>query len=57
MKASTKCKRPITAVLDDDAIQVDTDVEDETFVIPVSDGGYDSPDLDSDDVEIGNNEV
>ncbi len=57
MKASTKCKQPITAVPDDDTIQVDTNVEDETFTIPVSDGGHDLPDSDSDDVEIGNNEV
>ncbi|KAF8495508.1 hypothetical protein F5888DRAFT_1615702 [Russula emetica] len=57
VKASTKCKRPITAVPDDDAIQVDTNVEDKTFVIPVSDGGHNLPDLDSNDVEIGNNEI
>ena len=57
VKVSTKRKQPITAVLDDDAIQVDTDVEDKTSAIPVSDGGHDSPDSDSNDVEIGNNEV
>ncbi len=57
VKAFTKRKRPITAVPDDNAIQVDTDVEDETFAIPVSNGGHDSLDSDSDNVEIGNNEV
>jgi hypothetical protein len=56
-KASGKCKRPTTDESRGNAI--DTDMEDKTFVISVSEGGCsdDSPDLDSDDIEIGNKEV
>jgi hypothetical protein len=42
-----------------DAIQVDTDTENKTFTISVSKGGCNnnSPDSDSNDIEIGNEEV
>jgi hypothetical protein len=56
-KASGKRKRPTTDESRGNAI--DTDTEDKTFAISVSEGGCsdDSPDLDSDDIEIGNKEV
>jgi hypothetical protein len=61
-KVSAKRKRPVTDASCDiggDAIQVDTDVEDKTFAISVSEGGCndDSSDSESDGVEIGNEEV
>jgi hypothetical protein len=60
-KVSAKRKQPTTDESHGigDAIQVDTDMEDKTFVISVSDGGCDddSPDSDSDGIEIGNEEV
>ena len=58
---SAKCKQPTTNESHGigDAIQVDTDMEDKTFAISVSDGGCDddSPDSDSDGIEIRNEEV
>jgi hypothetical protein len=58
---SAKRKQPTTDELHGigDAIQVDTNMENKTFVISVSDGGCDddSPDSDSDGIEIGNEEV
>jgi hypothetical protein len=56
-KVSAKRKRPTTDESRNNAI--DTDTEDETFVIPVSEGGCDddSSDSDNDDIEIGNEEV
>ena len=56
-KASAKRKQPTADESRDDA--VDTDTEDKTFAVTVSDGGSngDSSDLESDDVEIRNKEV
>ena len=56
-KPSAKRKRPTTEESRGDPI--DTDMEDKTFAISVSEGGSDDdlPDLDSDDVKIGNEEV
>ena len=56
-KASAKRKRPTANESRSDAI--DTDLEDETFAISVSEGGSDdnSPNSDSDGIEIGNEEV
>jgi hypothetical protein len=56
-KVSGKHKRLTTDESCGNAI--DTDTEDKTFVISVSEGGCsdDSPDLDSDDIKIGNKEV
>jgi len=56
---SPKRKRPTTDESHSDVIQVDTDTEDKTFTISVSDVGYDddSPDLGSDGIDIGNEEV
>ena len=56
-KASAKCKRPTTTQPCGDAI--DTDTEDETFAISVSEGEHDGDSLDSgsDDIGIGNEEV
>lgn len=56
-KASAKRKRPTTNEPRGDAI--DTDTEDKTFAISVSEGGRDSDSLDSDSdvLEIGNEEV
>ena len=58
-KAPAKCKRPTTDVSPSDAIQVESDPEDQDFTIPVSEGGSDddSSHSDSDDVEIANEEV
>src|SRR5712672_597940 len=58
-KAPAKRKRPTTDVSPSDAIQVESDPEDQDFVIPVSEGGSndDSSHLDSNDVEIANEEV
>jgi hypothetical protein len=62
-KKPAKRKRPTTDELHgvggSDAIQVDTDMEDKTFTFSVSKGGCndDSLDLDSNGIEIGNNEV
>jgi hypothetical protein len=62
-KTPAKCKRPTTdeshGIGGGDAIQVDTDTGDKTFAISVSEGGCDddSPDSDSDGIEIGNEEV
>jgi hypothetical protein len=62
-KTSTKRKRLNTdksrGVGGNDAIEVDTDTEDKTFAIEVSEGGCDdnSSDSDSDGIEIGNEEV
>jgi len=56
-KASAKRKQPTTDKLHGDAM--DTDTEDKTFAISVSEGECDDDlsDSDSDDIEIGNNEV
>jgi len=56
-KASAKHKRPTTNDSCGDAI--DTDTEDETFAVPVSEGGSDGNSLDSDidEIEVGNEEV
>jgi len=62
-KTSTKRKRLNTdkshGVGGSDAIEVDTDREDKTFAISVSEGGCDdnSSDSNSDGIEIGNEEV
>jgi hypothetical protein len=62
-KTPAKRKQPTTdeshGVSGGDAIQVDTDTEDKTFAISVSEGGCDddSPDSDSDGIEIKNEEV
>jgi hypothetical protein len=62
-KVSVKRKRPTTneshSVSGRNAIQVETDTEDKTFAISVSEGGCDddSLDSDSDGIEIGNEEV
>jgi len=62
-KLSAKRKRPTTdesrGVGGGNVIQVETDTEDKTFAISVSEGGCDdeSPDSDSDGIEIGNEEV
>ena len=54
-KAPAKCKRPTTDMTHSDAIQVDSDLEDQTFAICGSDD--DSLDSDSEDIEIVNEEV
>ena|SRR5712671_6250365 len=56
-KASAKHKRPTTNDSCGDAIN--TDMEDETFAVPVSEGGSDGNSLDSDvnEIEVGNEEV
>jgi len=58
-KVSAKCKRPTTDESHGDVIQVDTDMNDKNFLISVSEGGCDddSPDLDNNDIKIGNEEV
>jgi hypothetical protein len=58
-KAPAKRKRPTTVVSHSDAIPVSSDPEDQTFAITVSDSGNedDSPDSDSEDIEIANKEV
>ena len=59
-KASAKRKRPTTNESHGgEAIPVDTDTEDKTFAISVSEGGYDdsSSGSDSEGLEIGNEEV
>jgi hypothetical protein len=58
-KVSAKRKRPTSDESRGDAIQVDTDPEDKNFAISVSEGGHDddSPDSDSDEIEIGNEEL
>jgi hypothetical protein len=58
-KATAKRKRPITDKLPGDAIDlaINSDPEDVTYAIPVSEGDDDSPDSDGDEIEIGNQEV
>lgn len=61
-KASAKRKRPTSATTDNLKLHgdaMDTDTEDKTFAISVSGGECDDDlsDSDSDDIEIGNNEV
>ena len=59
-KASAKRKQPTAdESRGGEAIQVDTDTEDKTFAISVSEGGCNnnSLDSDSDEIEIGNEEV
>ena len=57
VKASAKPKRPTADESRGNAIETDT--EDKTFVISVSKGGCNDSSLDSDsnDIEIGNEEV
>ena len=59
-KASAKRKQPtVDESCGGDAIQVDTDTKDKTFAISVSEGrcNNNSSDLDSNEIEIGNEEV
>lgn len=58
-KVSAKRKRPTTNESRGRGDTIDTDTEDKTFTASVSEGGSDdnSPDSDSDGIEIGNEEV